>query len=460
MMRMTISRRVPIEGEFNAPASKPETQRALVMAALADGLTIIHRPLVARETLIMMEACRSLGAEVSVLDDRLEVRGIGSSFHHNVTPATRGDIRYIWAGGSALVARIFLGIGLAVAENVIIDGTSNLRSRPLEPLTAVLRDKGADLRFFDAPDCLPCSAMSAALPGGRYLLGTDISSQFATSLLVSAPLAASPLHIELAGPSYSISYIKQTISMMACFGIAVEATEDIRQILVPNDRSYQARDIELTGDYTSASYILGATFVTRGRVLLSNLDPGSLQGEAAIVDILIELGARVQWIQGAHALLIDCTDLPSSADATFDVSDCPNILPTVAAVAATVPGRVRIVGGRLTQNHKSRRIDAMAAELSKAGVSVEILKGQDGCVDGLEIKGSMHHEGGIEFSGHGDHRIAMAMTLFGFACSHPCSFADEIDTTDSFPEFTSYLGLNGQAWPDGEIIRPESMTRI
>src|ERR1700722_6382964 len=141
MMRMTISGQGPIWAELNAPASKPETQRALVMAALADGLTQIHRPLVARETLIMMEACRSLGAEISLSDDRLEVRGIGLSLNHNVKPPARAGTRHIWGGGSGLGARIFLGIGLAVPENVIIDGTCNLRSRPFAPLTAALREK-------------------------------------------------------------------------------------------------------------------------------------------------------------------------------------------------------------------------------------------------------------------------------------------------------------------------------
>jgi 3-phosphoshikimate 1-carboxyvinyltransferase len=411
------------------------------MAALANGLTTIHRPLVARETWIMLEACRALSAEVLPIDDRFDVRGIGGKFSHSAASAPQASTRYIWAGGSALVARLFLTIGSALPENVVVDGGCNLRARPFQPLIAALRDKSVEFSFFDAENRLPCMVLSTAFPGGHYQLGTDVSSQFITSLLIAAPLAASPLSIGLTGANYSLSYIRQTIEMMAHFGIAVETEDDMRQILVPRGQRYQARDVKLTGDYTSASYILGATFVTRGHIKLSNLDPSSMQGEKAILNILVEFGARVQWIHGASALLIDCTDIPNSVHATFDLSDCPNILPTVAVIAATVRGRVRIVGGRLTQNHKSRRIEAIAAELGKAGVSVHILEDRDGFVDGLQISGKERYEGDVVFSNHEDHRIAMAMMVFTLVCSKPCSFNDSADTADSFPGFVNYLGL-------------------
>lgn len=439
-MGIPISRREPMSGEFKAPASKPQTQRALIMAALADGLTTIRSPLMARETSVMIEACRSLGADVYSRNDQLDVRGIGSISKNNLAPPPQASARYIWAAGSALVARVFLTIGSALPDNVIIDGKCNLRVRPFEPLTAVLRCKGVEFGFFDAQDCLPCTVLSAALPGGHYRLTTDISSQFATALLVSAPLAVSSLCIELTGPTYSGSYIRQTIDMMSSFGVAVETEDDLRRISVSSGQSYRAREVKITGDYTSASYILGAAFITRGHIRLSNLDPGSLQGEIAIVNILAEMGARIRWVQGANTLIVDCADLSGLVDATFDLSDYPNILPTVAAVAATVPGRVRIVGGRLTQNHKSRRIDAMAEELSRAGVAVEVLKDEDGLVDGLDIRGKGYYEGGVVFSSHEDHRIVMAITLFTLACSRPCSFSGTADTADSFPEFVDYLG--------------------
>ena len=442
-MRKLISRHDPIRGEFRAPASKPETQRALVMASLADGLTRIGRPLVARETLVMMEACRALGAKVALLDDRLDVSGIGPIFGpaFGRSPEQNGssESRYIWASGSALVARLFLTIGSAMPERIVVDGKCNLRVRPFGPLTSALRRSGVEFQFFDGADRLPCAAVSTRLPGGRYRLGTDVSSQFATALAISAPLAARAVHIELTGPSYSLSYIRQTLSAMKHFGIPVRADDDLRNIEISNERGYRSRDVEITGDYTSASYILGAAFVTHGHITVSNLDPENLQGERAIIDILAKLGARIRWLPGEDKVDVDCRSLPERVCAEFDLSDCPNILPTVAALAATVPGEVRITGGKLTQNHKSPRITATATELRKAGVHVEVITDSAGFVDGLMIRGAAEYPGDTEFSDHGDHRIFMALTLFSLACRTSCAFAETPDTQDSFPEFLAHV---------------------
>jgi 3-phosphoshikimate 1-carboxyvinyltransferase len=440
-VRRPSSRQDPIQGEFRAPASKPETQRAIVMASLADGVTRINHPLVARETTVMIEACRALGAKVAHLDDRLEVSGIGPACDTGLSVPGPVSGRYIWASGSALVARLFLTIGSALPEDVIVDGKCNLRVRPFKPLLTALKDKGVEFRFFDTADRLPCLSAATSLPGGRYLLRTDISSQFTTALAISAPLADEPVSIELTGPNYSISYIKQTTDMMSHFGIAVETSDDMRQISVPNSRCYRSRDVEIGGDYTSASYILGAAFVTRGRITLTNLDPASAQGERAIIGILAELGADVRWGPARDTVHLDCTSLPSSVDAEFDLTDCPNILPTVAVIAATIPGRVRIVGGRLTQNHKSPRIEAIAAELRKVDVPVAVVTDEAGFIDGLEISGRAEYEGGAEFSDHDDHRIFMALSLFSLVSSEACSFGGSLDTEDSFPGFLEYLDL-------------------
>lgn len=438
-MARLISRQDPIHGRFRAPASKPETQRALIMAALADGLTKISYPLVARETLVMIEACRSLGAKIAQHEDRLEVSGTGPVCGQELAASGPAGDRYVWASGSALVARLFLTLASALPENVIVDGNCTLRVRPFRPLIEALSQKGVEFRFFDKAGHLPVTAVSRSLPGGRYQLGTDVSSQFATALAISAPLADTPLLLELTGPEYSISYIRQTVDMMARFGVAVDATDDMRRILVPNQRCYQAVDVEITGDYTSASYIVGAAFVTGGSITVSNLDPASLQGERAILDIVADLGGEVSWTAEQNTVHVDCTRLTAPVDAVFDLRDCPNILPTVAAMAATVPGRVRIMGGRLTQNHKSPRISAIAAELSKAGVAVETTRDDSGDLDGLVINGGTHLAGGVEFSDHGDHRIYMALCLFSLACQTACSFSGAPDTHDSFPGFQELL---------------------
>jgi len=443
-----LSSHQPLVGHFDAPSSKPETQRALIIGALANGTTVIRHPLIARETAAMIGACRALGAGVEQAGDEIRIDGIGGKA---TSPITEDQTRYVWSAGAALVARLAVTIGSALPGRFIIDGTSILRSRPFAALFSALQEKGLDFDFPDQESRLPCIPLSSGLPGGHYALRTSVSSQFVTALLVPAPLARQATVITLDGTHYSLSYIRQTIDMMQRFGITVETSDDAREIRVPGGSIYDRRVIDVSGDYTSVSYLLGAAFVSRGKITVGNLDPHSLQGERAIVDIVETLGAKVRWIPSQHCLAVDCTNLPSRADADFNLQDCPNILPTVAALAATIAGRVRITGARLTQFHKSPRIDAMARELAKAGVPATILYSSDGSADGLEIRGSATHSGGVAFSSHGDHRIFMALVLFSLSCDRPCTFPESLDTSDSFPDFLECLGLApGEMW---EIAR-------
>ncbi len=450
-MAFRIAHEGPLSGRFRVPASKPETQRALVMAALADGVSTIHLPLHCAETSTMMRACRAIGAEITQGENEFQVVGRGCEPKNSVS-IEGTNTRYVWAGGSALVGRLFTAIGSSVAEPVVVDGNNLLRNRPFEQIFSTLSDRGTNFHFFDAKNSLPCLALSRRLPGGRYRLETSVSSQFATALMVPAPLAAAPTTIEISGTHYSLSYIRQTADMMRRFGIDPLISEDERVMLIPNTGCYRSCVVDIAGDYTSASYLLGAAFVSGGRVTLSNLDPQSLQGERAIVDIIETLGGRVEWQDTTGTVEVDCTNLPAEVDASFDFKDSPNILPTVAAMAATIPGRVRLTGGRLTQYHKSPRIDAMAVELAKAGVSITVLRDAEGAVDGLEIRGTGRHRGGLDLFGYGDHRIVMSLVVFALSCKEPCYFDSIGDAYDSFPEFFKILSLSDRPREDKEPL--------
>lgn len=434
-----IRRRSPIDAHFLAPPSKPETQRAMFLATLAEGTSTITSPLVSRETEAMATACRMLGAAIEPEAGGLAIAGLGPKLRTPPQPRTR----YVWAAGSALIGRLFATLGAATPDRVIVDGNCNLRSRPFAPLFAALAEQGIRYDFYDGAGRLPCAATADSLPGGHYRLATSVSSQFVTALLMPAPLARRATTIELVGPTYSLPYIRQTVEMMRRFGAAVLVGDGERELAVAADQALRARAIALGGDFTSASYLMGAAFITRGRITVGNLDRDSLQGERAICDILATMGARVVWRPDGRSVTIDCRDLPSEVDAEFDLRDCPNILPTVAALAATIRGRVRLAGAKLTQHHKSPRISAMAAELAKVAVPVTLLRDADGAIDGLEVRGRPTHGGEVVFSSHGDHRIFMSLALLALAGERPSTFAQPCDTADSFPEFARMLGLAG-----------------
>ncbi len=441
-MDFSIAFRAPITDHFIAPASKPESQRALLSASLAGGSSRINGFLQSNETQAMVNACRSIGAVIEHDAEGIRVHGLDS----RAMPAERldsdplQDAIYVWASGSALVGRVFATLGSALPRPLIVDGNANLRSRPLAPLVQLLEGKGVRFAYPDRLHCWPAVALSSSLPGGHYRLPTSTSSQFATALLVAAPLAKDETRLELTGEPYSLSYILQTVEMMRRYGVEVEVSDEARTIRVPAGSRYQPTDIDLTGDFTSASYLMGAAYVTRGAVTIGNLDKNSLQGERAMVAILESLGVTVAWREDG-ALSVDCTNLPASVDIAINLQNSPNILPTVAAMAATAPGRVRITGARLTQFHKSPRIQAMAAELGKAGADLGLLHDGEGLIDGLDIRGRRRQPGGVTFANHGDHRIFMALSLLAMACEQTCYFEGPCDTTDSFPAFHDILRL-------------------
>ncbi len=144
---ISIANQGPVVGCFEVPPSKPETQRALAMAALADGTSTIRSPLHSSETLRMMEACREIGAEI--IHDGAEIRVVGTGIGERVSPtSTRPNTRYVWADGSALIGRLFATICSLIPERVVIDGNNVLRNRPFAPLFSALRAKGAEFGFF------------------------------------------------------------------------------------------------------------------------------------------------------------------------------------------------------------------------------------------------------------------------------------------------------------------------
>ena len=219
------------------------------MAAPADRTSTIRSPLRSSETLKMMEACRVIGAEITHDENEIQVVGTGIGEQMSLVP-TGPNIRYVWAGGSAFVGRLFAAICSLIPERVVIDGNNVLRNRPFAPLLSALRAKGAEFGFFDGVDSPPSIALSSELPGGRYQMETSVSSQFATALMVAAPLADAPTTIELIGRLYSPSYIRQTAAMMRHFGVDVSISSDDREILISQG--------------PVGSYLMGAAFASRG----------------------------------------------------------------------------------------------------------------------------------------------------------------------------------------------------
>lgn len=420
-------------GTFRVPSSKPETQRAILTGTLAEGTSRVFNDLRCDETQTMKSACRALGATITEHDGYLEIQGIGGAL-----PQIR---RVIQSRGSGLVFRIVTALASAMPSPVVVTGDATLRNRVMEPLLQALRELGADIESIVGENKAPVVNWGGGLKGGTCRLPGDISSQFITAILFAAPFAEGPVEIEVTGEVFSQSYIRQTLASLTDAGIKVSASEDLRHYHV-EPSAYQAQDVTIHEDYTSASYLLAAAALFPGRTVLTNVYGDSLQGEFAIVPFLEQFGVSVTFDRSTLSLTVDNPVGSLCGDFEVDVRDCPNIVPTLAALGAFIQGSLRLTGGRLTRFHKAPRIDAMATELSRAGVDIETVY-DDGVCDGFLVRGARTYPGGVTLSSWGDHRIFMSLFVAGLRMQSANRFSGFEDVRLSFPTFMEEFAKAG-----------------
>ncbi|HEY0525417.1 MAG TPA: 3-phosphoshikimate 1-carboxyvinyltransferase [Stellaceae bacterium] len=431
----------------HVPSSKPETQRALLIASLAEGTSRIYNDLRCQETDTMIAACENIGAKIRRHDGYAEVTGVGGR-----RTSARSPI--IQASGSGLVFRTFAAIASAIEGITVITGDATLRNRVMSPLIASLRDLGAEISHIAEDGRAPIVVLGDRLEGGVTTVPGNISSQFITALLLAAPLARKPTTIRVTGTILSQSYIRQTLTAMRHAGAAVDCTDDFRTFRV-EPGAYRAVDTVISGDYTSASYLLAATALFEGRYTLRNMSEESLQGERAIVDIVRRLGLQLAFDERDQTLtVVNGGRGVLKGDFHFDTSDCPNIIPTLAAIGAFVDGTFKVTGGSITRLHKSPRIQAMIAELTKLAVDIEPIFDGD-VLDGFLIRGDgADPEGGVELSSWGDHRIFMSLYIATAKCRHGNRLPGGDSVVCSFPGFFDAFGAltNGTAPAAAELV--------
>jgi len=435
-----------LSGYAVVPSSKPETQRAILAATLATGLSVIHNDLRCFETTLMKQACEALGAKILERERFLEIQGVGGVLQpHNPI---------INAEGSGLVFRVLTALTCFTSGLTVITGDATLRTRVMSPLFDGLRQLGAKLECIGDKGRAPVANLGGGLKGGDCVLPGNVSSQFITAIMFAAPLAAEPTKIRIEGEVLSRSYIQQTIQTLRHAGIKVDASVDLSEILV-HPGTYKAAEYRISGDFTSASYLIGASALFKGTVVLENLTSHSLQGERAIVDVVEALGVTAEFDDANNRTILTNPHPQISGNFTFDASDCPNIVPTLAAIGAHVAGTFRVTGGSITRLHKSPRIKAMVTELSKLGVPISPLyKGE--VLDGFEILGQGgQYAGGQTLESWGDHRIFMSLFVASLRCRQTNRLKGHQDVVCSFADFREQfesLGVESVVVSASEVL--------
>ena len=389
-----------LDARVRVPGSKSVTNRALLLAGLAAGESVLHGALAAGDTEAFAAGLRSLGVAVERRGDDLHVSGAGGRF-----PAARADVFCSEAGTAAR----FLLAAAAAGDGVYrFDAAPQLRRRPLGLLLDALRAQGARTDP-DGADALPLTLLAGGLAGGSVRLPGDTSSQFVSALLMAAPLGRAPLDLRVDG-LVSRPYVTMSLRMMDAFGAGPESVAGDRFVVAPG--RYAGREYEVEPDASTASYFFAAAAVA-GRVQVLGLHRAhALQGDVAFLDVLECMGCAVDDApEGVRvtgpAGLRHPSRSPSSllAGLTVDMADIPDTFMTLAAIAPLATSPVTVTGIGNVRLKESDRIAAMEENLRRTGVRTE------SGADWLRIFPCTPR--GASVDPRGDHRIAMAFSVLG-----------------------------------------------
>ncbi len=389
-----------VKASLSVPGSKSFTQRALVTAALASGTTVLLDPLVSEDTDYLVAALSQLGAEIKKEERRWQIAGIAGRI-------TAGEIS-LYLGNNGTAARFLTSIAALGHSPCVIEGDVRLEQRPIEPLLAALRGWGVDVFSIYETGCPPLrieNKRGGGIVGGTTLLPEGSSSQYLSSLLLAAPYAANPAILEVAGVVPSRPYVAMTLAVMNDFGITVDCTEDYHRFLIPQG-CYTARQYQIEGDASSASYFWAAAAICGGRVEVENVRVPSLQGDAMLVPLLGRMGCTVERTDTGLAV----TGSSRLQGIEVDMADMPDVVPTLAVVAAFAEGSTTIRNIGHLRIKECDRLAVLAANLGQLGVAVDEFD------DALVIHGTggdCSRLRGAVLESHNDHRIAMSFALAG-----------------------------------------------
>jgi 3-phosphoshikimate 1-carboxyvinyltransferase len=294
-----------------------------------------------------------------------------------------------------LTAMVSLGRG-----RYRLDGVARMRERPIADLLDALRQLGVRAVSENGDGFPPVIVETTGLQGGVVRIKGDVSSQFLSGLLMAAPLAESPVVIQVAGRLVSAPYIEMTLELMWQFGVEVEYDDNMDYFEVPTCCHYQSRSFAIEPDASAASYFFAAAAIGSGAITIEGLDRKSLQGDIGFVDLLVEMGCRVE--EGQHGITIHGGPLHGI---NVDMSNISDTVMTLAAVACFAEGPTTIRNVAHIRHKETDRLAALATELRRVGAEV------DEFADGLTMTPQPLH--GAEIETYNDHRMAMSMALMG-----------------------------------------------
>ena len=405
-----------LHGEVTPPCSKSYAQRALAAALLASGRTTLRGIELCRDTRSAIEAIRTLGARVEIMDDNTLIIDGG------LNPVA--DCLNV--GESGLAARLFTPIAALCDKSMLIEGEGTLRHRPMAMMVEPLRTLGVEVR--DGGGRLPIE-VRGPIQGGRVVVDGSISSQFITGLLIALPRAKHDTTIEVRD-AVSTPYIDMTLETLERFGVEIMHNEgDYSEFYVEGNQELKAVDYTIESDWSAAAFIMVAAAIA-GEVTVRNISTLSRQADTLVCRALERAGASLIIEEGA----ITVSHRPLEAF-TFDATNSPDLFPALVALAAAAEGVSTIRGIERLRGKESDRGEVLREEYRKLGIEIEL----DYDENVMRIVGGKPHA--AEVDSHDDHRIAMSLAITALRIEDEVAIRNRECVAKSYPSFFEDLEM-------------------
>ena len=407
-----------ISGEINCPSNKSYTHRGIFLASLAGNNSKVENVLLSADTKATIEACRKFGAIIEI---------------HNSTIVVKKSIKIgtkvpeINTENSGTTIRIAIGIASLFSEKITLTGDSSIQKRPMQPLLDALSSMGAKC---SSKDGKPPVTIEGSVSGGEIKIPGNLSSQFISSLLISAPLTQKGINLSIEGDLVSKPYLDATIATMRKFGVTVQTLIPYKKYNI-SPQIYKNTTFTVPIDFSSLALLLSFTVLNGNNVIIKGSMGNLPQGDEAFIDFLEQLGVSV--IISNDEIKVKSPDKLKGG--VFDLRNSPDLLPPLAILSLISSEPIEIVNVKHARLKETDRIAILSRELPKIGINVE--EKEDGLI--LESSGNLRS---AELNSENDHRLFMAFCIAGTYIGD-CVVTDSKSVEVSYPSFIQEMNRLG-----------------